>query len=87
MGRRALLAVGRVIWVLSQLVSIYRGPRTTVIFRRRPILRWLANAGIDTALIASGEPSQDVSIEFFNGRFGRIADRSALATSHDTSTA
>lgn len=33
------------------------------------ILRWLADAGIDTALIDPGKPWQNATDESFNGRF------------------
>jgi putative transposase len=33
------------------------------------ILRWLANAGIDTALIDPGKPWQNATDESFNGKF------------------
>ena len=33
------------------------------------ILRWLGDAGIDTALIAPGKPWQNATDESFNGKF------------------
>ena len=43
----------------------YYGPE----FVATAILRWLGDAGIDTALIDPGKPWQNATIESFNGRF------------------
>lgn len=65
---------GRVIEVLTQLVSLYGAPRylrsdNGPEFVAAAILRWLANAGIDTALIDPGKPWQNATDESFNGKF------------------
>jgi putative transposase len=65
---------GRVIEVLTQLVSVHGAPR----YLRSDngpecvaaaILRWLTDAGIDTALTDPGKPWQNATDESFNGKF------------------
>lgn len=65
---------GRVIEVLSQLVSVHGAPR----YLRSDngpesvataILRWLGEAQIETALIDPGKPWQNGTDESFNGKF------------------
>jgi putative transposase len=65
---------GRVIEVLTQLVSVHGAPRylrsdNGPEFVAAAILRWLAEAGIDTALIDPGKPWQNATDESFNGKF------------------
>jgi putative transposase len=65
---------GRVIEVLSKLVSVRGAPRylrsdNGPEFVSRGILRWLADTRIETALIDPGKPWQNGSNESFNGRF------------------
>ena len=65
---------GRVIDVLSRLVSIHGAPRylrsdNGPEFVSRAILRWLAEAGIDTAFIDPGKPWQNGTNESFNDKF------------------
>jgi putative transposase len=65
---------GRVIEVLSKLVSVRGAPRylrsdNGPEFVSRGILRWLADTWIETALIDPGKPWQNGSNESFNGRF------------------
>jgi putative transposase len=65
---------GRVIEVLSKLVSTHGAPRylrsdNGPEFVSRAILRWLAEANIDTAHIDPGKPWQNGSNESFNGKF------------------
>ena len=65
---------GRVIEVLTRLVSEHGAPRylrsdNGPEFVAAAILRWLADAGIDTALIDPGKPWQNATDESFNGRF------------------
>jgi len=65
---------GRVIEVLAQLVSVDGAPRylrsdNGPEFVAAAILRWLAEAGIDTALIDPGKPWQNATDESFNGKF------------------
>jgi len=65
---------GRVIEVLSQLVSVHGAPRylrsdNGPEFVVAAILRWLADASIDTALIDPGKPWQNATDESFNGKF------------------
>jgi putative transposase len=65
---------GRVIEVLSKLVSVHGAPRCLRSdngpeFVSRAILRWLATEGIDTAHIDPGKPWQNGSNESFNGKF------------------
>ena len=64
---------GRVIEVLTQLVSLHGAPRylrsdNGPEFVAAAILRWLADAGIDTALIDPGKPWQNATDESFNGK-------------------
>jgi len=64
---------GRVIEVLTQLVSVRGAPRylrsdNGPEFVAAAILRWLADAGIDTALIDPGKPWQNATDESFNGK-------------------
>jgi putative transposase len=65
---------GRVIEVLAQLVSVHGAPRylrsdNGPEFVAGAILRWLRNAGIETALIDPGKPWQNGADESFNGKF------------------
>jgi putative transposase len=65
---------GRVIEVLTQIVSVHGAPRylrsdNGPEFVAAAILRWLADAGIDTALIDPGKPWQNATGESFNGKF------------------
>jgi putative transposase len=65
---------GRVIEVLSKLVSVHGAPRylrsdNGPEFVSRAVLRWLAQANIDTACIDPGKPWQNGSNESFNGKF------------------
>lgn len=65
---------GRVIEVLSKLVSVRGAPRhlrsdNGSEFISRAILRWLADERIETALIDPGKPWQNGSNESFNGKF------------------
>ena len=65
---------GRVIEVLAQLVSVHGTPRylrsdNGPEFVAAAILRWLGDAGIDTALIDPGKPWQNATDESFNGKF------------------
>jgi putative transposase len=65
---------GRVIEVLSKLVSVRGAPRylrsdNGPEFVSRGILGWLADTRIETALIDPGKPWQNGSNESFNGRF------------------
>jgi putative transposase len=64
---------GRVIEVLTQLVSVHGAPRylrsdNGPEFVARAILRWLTEAPIETALIDPGKPWQNATDESFNGR-------------------
>jgi hypothetical protein len=64
----------RVIEVLTQLVSVHGAPRflrsdNGPEFVAAAILRWLDDAGIDTALIDPGKPWQNATDESFNGKF------------------
>ena len=64
---------GRVIEVLTQLVSVHGTPRylrsdNGPEFVARAILRWLMEAQIETALIDPGKPWQNATDESFNGR-------------------
>lgn len=64
---------GRVTEVLTQLVSLRGAPRylrsdNGLEFVAAAILRWLANAGIDTTLIDPGKPWQNATDESFNGK-------------------
>lgn len=65
---------GRVIEVLSKLVSVRGAPRflrsdNGPEFVSRAVLRWLAQSGIDTAAIDPGKPWQNGANESFNGKF------------------
>ena len=65
---------GRVIEVLTQLVSVHGAPRylrsdNGPEFVAAAILRWLTEVGIDTALIDPGKPWQNGTDESFNGKF------------------
>jgi putative transposase len=64
---------GRVIEVLTQLVSVHGTPRylrsdNGPEFVAAAILRWLHDAAIDTALIDPGKPWQNATDESFNGK-------------------
>lgn len=64
----------RVIEVLARLVSVHGAPRylrsdNGPEFVSRAVLRWLAEAQIDTACIEPGKPWQNGSNESFNGKF------------------
>ena len=65
---------GRVIEVLSQMISLHGAPRylrsdNGPEFVSRAILQWLLATGIDTALIDPGKPWQNGTDESFNGKF------------------
>jgi putative transposase len=65
---------GRVIEVLSQLVSVRGTPKylrsdNGPEFVSRAVLQWLLQAGIETAPIDPGKPWQNGSNESFNGKF------------------
>ena len=65
---------GRVIEVLSKLVSVHGAPRylrsdNGPEFVSRAILRWLHGANIDTATIDPGKPWPNGLNESFNGKF------------------
>ena len=65
---------GRVIEVLSRLISIHGAPRylrsdNGPEFVSHAVLKWLHKAGIDTALIDPGKPWQNGADESFNGKF------------------
>ena len=65
---------GRVIEVLTQLVSVHGAPRylrsdNGPEFVAGTILRWLLQAQIETALIEPGKPWQNATDESFNGKF------------------
>ncbi len=64
---------GRVIEVLSRLVSVHGAPRylrsdNGPEFVSRAVLKWLTQAQIDTACIDPGKPWQNGSNESFNGK-------------------
>jgi putative transposase len=64
----------RVIDVLARLVSLRGAPRylrsdNGPEFVSNAILRWLAEAGIDTAFIDPGKPGQNGTAESFNDKF------------------
>lgn len=66
---------GRVIEVLSRLVSIHGSPRhlrsdNGSEFVSRAVLKWLTQANIDMAHIDPGKPWQNGTNESFNGKFG-----------------
>jgi putative transposase len=65
---------GRVIEVLTQLISVHGAPRyirsdNGPEFVARAILRWLSQANIETAYIDPGKPWQNAAGESFNGKF------------------
>ncbi len=65
---------GRVIEVLSKLVSVRGAPKylrsdNGPEFVSRAVLQWLLQAGIDTAPIDPGKPWQNGANESFNGKF------------------
>jgi putative transposase len=65
---------GRVIEVLTQLISVHGAPRyirsdNGPEFVARAILRWLGQANIETAYIDPGKPWQNAAGESFNGKF------------------
>jgi putative transposase len=65
---------GRVIDVLTQLVSVHGAPRylrsdNGPEFVATAIRRWLEEAQIETALIDPGKPWQNATDESFNGKF------------------
>lgn len=65
---------GRVIEVLSRLISLHGSPRhlrsdNGPEFVSRAVLKWLTKANIDTAPIDPGKPWQNGSNESFNGKF------------------
>jgi len=65
---------GRVIEVLSQLVSVHGAPKHVRSdngpeFVSRAILRWASNEKIELALIDPGKPWQNGVDESFNGKF------------------
>jgi putative transposase len=64
---------GRVIEVLSQLISVHGAPRHMRCdngpeFVSRAILEWILSAGIQTAHIDPGKPWQNGTDESFNGK-------------------
>ncbi len=70
----ASIRSGRVIEVLSRLVSLRGAPRylrsdNGPEFVSKAILAWLTNAGIDTAHIDPGKPWQNGANESFNDKF------------------
>ena len=65
---------GRVIEVLSQLISKHGAPKILRSdngpeFVSRALLRWAANENLDMALIDPGKPWQNGTAESFNGKF------------------
>lgn len=65
---------GRVIEVLSKLVSVHGAPKylrsdNGPEFVSRAVLRWLSQSNIDIACIDPGKPWQNGSNESFNGKF------------------
>lgn len=65
---------GRVIEVLSQLISTHGAPKILrpdngPEFVSRALLRWAANENLDMALIDPGKPWQNGTAESFNGKF------------------
>jgi transposase InsO family protein len=65
---------GRVIEVLSQLVSVHGAPRylrsdNGPEFVSRAILKWAAHNGMDMPLSDPGKPWQNGEDESFNGKF------------------
>jgi putative transposase len=72
--RRGEPPLGRVIEVLSRLVSLHGRPQylrsdNAPEFVAQAVLHWLLTSGIDTALIDPGKPWQNGTDESFNGRF------------------
>lgn len=68
------LRSGRVIEVLSRLISLHGAPRylrsdNGPEFIARRLLSWISKNGIDTALIDPGKPWQNGMDESFNGKF------------------
>ena len=68
------LRSGRVIEVLSKLISVRGAPKylrsdNGPEFVSRAVLQWLQEAGIETAPIDPGKPWQNGSNESFNGKF------------------
>ena len=68
------LRSGRVIEVLSKLVSVHGAPRylrsdNGPEFVSRAVLKWLTEANIDTAYIDRGKPWLNGMNESFNGKF------------------
>jgi putative transposase len=64
---------GRVIDVLGRLISVHGAPRylrsdNGPEFVSKAILKWLTDAGIETALIDPGKPWQNGTDESFNGK-------------------
>ena len=65
---------GRVIELLSKLVSLRGAPRyirsdNGPEFISKAVLKWVSDSGIDTALIDPGKPWQNGANESFNGKF------------------
>ena len=65
---------GRVIEVLSKLISVRGAPKylrsdNGPEFVSRAVLRWLQDAGVETAPIDPGKPWQNGANESFNGKF------------------
>jgi len=65
---------GRVIEVLSKLVSVRAAPQhlrsdNGPEFVSKAVLHWLVQSGIETALIDPGKPWQNGANESFNGKF------------------
>jgi len=65
---------GRVIEVLSRLVSLHGSPKhlrsdNGPEFVSRAVLKWLTDLNIDTAHIDPGKPWQNGTNESFNGKF------------------
>lgn len=65
---------GRVIEVLSQLISVHGAPKILRSdngpeFVSRALLRWAGNENLDIALIDPGKPWQNGTTESFNGKF------------------
>lgn len=65
---------GRVIEVLSKLISQHGAPRylrsdNGPEFVSKALLKWMTDSGIDTALIEPGKPWQNGADESFNGKF------------------
>jgi len=72
--RSGSIRSGRVIEVLSKLVSVHGSPKhlrsdNGPEFVSRAILKWLTQANIDTAHIDPGKPWQNGTNESFNGKF------------------